>query len=1157
LDSSLLHNCLLARISSFTLTYRNSPIMRYAVGLLLLLVPVVYGQRDAKIPDPDPEVERKSFKVAEGFEVTLFAADPLLAKPLQINFDAQGRLWVVSSETYPQIKPGQKADDKVLILEDTKGTGKADKVTVFADGLLIPSGLEPGDGGVYVANSTELIHLSASKPGGKADRKKVILSGFGTEDTHHMLHTLRWGHDGNLYMNQSVYIHSSIETPHGPRRLNGGGIWKFRPETLELEVFTRGMVNSWGHHFDRWGQSFATDGAGSQGVNPQIPGGAYFWASGVSRTLSGVNPGSPKYCGCEIVSGRHLPEDWQGDLITCDFRANRVVRYKLAPNGAGYTARLMPDVIKASHPAFRPVDVKMGPDGAIYIADWYNPIIQHGEVDFRDPRRDQTRGRIWRITAKGRKLAPKTELAKAKPAELLAALESEEGFTRHFARRELLTRDRKDTLAALKEFVSKTEAKKESLLLEALWCYQTLREVEPTLLSKLLTATDYRVRAAAVRVVDGWADQLPNVLALLEPRLADDHPQVRLEAVCALRRVESPRAAELALRVLERPMDQYLDYSLWLTLRELESQWLPALQAGTFKAESRGLAFALEAVGSNKVIGPLVSLLRSGKTTPETEGSLLGVLARVAGPNELSMVLNAAADDKRPAAQRVALLTALADAARDRGVAPADRKPLAALLANPDVEIQALRLAGLWKTEEMRGTFSALARDDKATPEQRSAAIAGLGDLGGKESVVVLGTIIDAKGDIAMRRAAFVALARFDLNAAASRAPALLADEKPESVQDLFDAFTTRKGGAATLAKALTGQKLPADVARVGVRTLRGSGRPDDGLIEALSKAGGLTEGTRKVDAKEVEALTAEVRSRGDAIRGEAIYRRGDMQCLKCHAIGGAGGAVGPDMSSIGASAQIDYLVESLLLPSKAIKEGYHSVLVTTKRGEQFTGVKIRETKEAITLRTDQDKEVVIAMRRVENIMPSKVSLMPEGLTDTLTRNELVDLVAFLSSLGKTERFSVGRDRPARRWQVLVPTKEVSFLLGRKGVVGLLDDASLTWEPAYSTVHGDLPLEGLSTFKTFGKDGATLTLLRAELDSTADVKAVLKMADEAGLTLWLDGEPLTPAKAMKVTLKAGSHVIHVLIDRGARKTPVRLEIDDTPGSAVLRFVGGK
>src|SRR5690606_10692118 len=139
-------------------------------------------------------------------------------------FDERGRLWVASSSVYPQIKPGQKADDKILVLEDTDGDGQADKTTVFADGLLIPTGVVPGDGGVYVANSTELIHLSDTDGDGRADRRRVVLSGFGTEDTHHLLHTLRWGHDGQLYMNQSIYIHSHVETPYGVVRLNGGGI---------------------------------------------------------------------------------------------------------------------------------------------------------------------------------------------------------------------------------------------------------------------------------------------------------------------------------------------------------------------------------------------------------------------------------------------------------------------------------------------------------------------------------------------------------------------------------------------------------------------------------------------------------------------------------------------------------------------------------------------------------------------------------------------------------------------------------------------------------------------------------------------------------------------------------------------------------------------
>ncbi|MFO0907942.1 MAG: PVC-type heme-binding CxxCH protein [Isosphaeraceae bacterium] len=490
---------------------RNS--IRFLVGVLGLtlttaLTPPVGAQRAPfPIPDPDPEVERQSFIVADGFEVNLYAADPLLAKPIQMSFDPQGRLWVVSSEVYPQIAPGQTANDKVLILEDRDGDGKAESTTVFTDGLLIPTGVEPGDGGAYVANSTELLHLKDTNGDGKADTRRVMLSGFGTEDTHHILHTLRWGFDGQLYFNQSIYIHSHVETPHGVRRLGGGGIWEFRPETMELDVFIRGLCNPWGHHFDRWGQSFATDGAGGEGINYCLPGAYYFTSPDAARVLPGLNPGSPKDCGLEVVSGRHLPESWQGSLLTNDFRGNRVCRYVVSDDGAGFASREQAELIRTKHVAFRPIDIKIGPDGAIYIADWYNPIIQHGEVDFRDPRRDHTRGRIWRVSAKGRPLVPRPRLVGRPVAELLDALKAPEDWTRQQAKRVLKERGAAEVVPALAQWVASLDAKDpdfEHQRLEALWTYQSVDTIAPDLLDALLHSRDARVRAAAVRVLRHW-----------------------------------------------------------------------------------------------------------------------------------------------------------------------------------------------------------------------------------------------------------------------------------------------------------------------------------------------------------------------------------------------------------------------------------------------------------------------------------------------------------------------------------------------------------------------------------------------------------------------------------------------------------------------------
>ena len=251
-------------------------------------IPLRVGNLIAKsTPQPIP-----TFTVDDALEVTLWAENPLLNKPIHMNFDPSGRLWVASSEVYPQIEPGQAATDKIIILEDTTGAGRADKATVFADDLLIPTGVAPGDGGVYVAQSTELLHLRDTDGDGKADQRRVVLSGFGTEDTHHNVHSPRWGPDGRMYFAQSVYTRTHTETPNGVVRLAAGGVFRFDPRDQQLEIRYRGWVNAWGHQFDPYGQPFVTDGAGFQGISWAIPGavGDEGLAVGIELVAPGVDP---------------------------------------------------------------------------------------------------------------------------------------------------------------------------------------------------------------------------------------------------------------------------------------------------------------------------------------------------------------------------------------------------------------------------------------------------------------------------------------------------------------------------------------------------------------------------------------------------------------------------------------------------------------------------------------------------------------------------------------------------------------------------------------------------------------------------------------------------------------------------------------------------
>ena len=1162
---------------------RLAPLRLCTSLLLLLLLSQVFAQRDARVPDPDPELERRSFQVAEGFEVNLFAADPLLAKPIQMNFDAAGRLWVACSEAYPQVKPGQKANDKVVVLEDANGDGKADRTTVFADSLLIPTGLEPGDGGVYVADSTDLVHLQDTDGDGKADRRRVLLSGFGTEDTHHLLHTLRWGPDGMLYMNQSIYIHSHIETPYGVRRLNGGGIWQYRPETHRLEVLARGFVNPWGHQFDRWGQQFVTDGAYGEGINYLMPGAWYVTAVGAARTLPGMNPGSPKHCGLEILSGRHLPEAWRGNLVTNDFRGHRVCRFVLSEDGSGFASREQPELIKTTHAGFRPIDVKMGPDGAIYLADWYNPIIQHGEVDFRDPRRDLTRGRIWRVTAKGRPLVPRPKLVGASTADLLAALTVPEDWTRHHAKRLLKERGVR-VLPELTDWAAQRDTnipEHEHHLLEALWTYQALDVVEPRLLAQLLAAREPRIRAAAARVLGTWHNRIPEALDWLAKRAVDDHPRVRLEAVRSLSRIPQARAAEVALRSLDRPVDRFLEYGLWLTLRELEPHWLPALRAGNWEAAERlpHLLFALQAVGSPAVVPPLVELLQRGKVPGEHEEGVLQLVASLGGPSELALLLEHALNEDKNDEQRAKLLLTLTQAARERQQRPSgDLTRVGPLLEAKDGRVQAaaLRLAGAWRLESLRPRLFQSASQAYTPLAVRLAAIDGLAMLGGAASIRELEQltaypeILSVRSmavvvfrPFAVRQAAVVALTSLDLAAAARLAAEVLTTpQQPDhDPTEMVAAFVQRKGGTAALAAALADKSLFPDVAKRALRAARSAGKPDPVLTAALTKAGGLAARPSAITPEQLKQLIADVPTHGDAARGEAIYHRKDQQCLKCHAIAGAGGRVGPDLVSIGASAQVDYLIESLLMPNKAIKEGYHSLVVATKDGRVHTGIPVRQSARELVLRDAEDREVTILTASIEE-KANGPSLMPDGLADTLTRGELLDLVRFLSELGKVGSYAVGRAEVVRRWQVLEATPEARQVLQRTGFAAAAEPGStLPWTPAYSWVNGSLTLDSvpkLALRKQLSVGTDHRGFVRCQLEVTAAGMVKLLLNDPKGLSLWIDGRPHEALAEILVELKPGIRTVTFALDLDRRNTGLRCELQEILGStARVRVVGGK
>jgi putative heme-binding domain-containing protein len=346
-------------------------------------------------------------------------------------------------------------------------------------------------------------------------------------------------------------------------------------------------------------------------------------------------------------------------------------------------------------------------------------------------------------------------------------------------------------------------------------------------------------------------------------------------------------------------------------------------------------------------------------------------------------------------------------------------------------------------------------------------------------------------------------------------------------------------------------------VAKIGVKAARASGQPANDLIAALTKAGDLAAARKPPTPDEVNAMVADA-AKADAARGEKIYRRKELQCLACHAYGGAGGQVGPDMTSIGASAQPDYLVESLLLPHKAVKEGYHALRVVTVEDRVHIGVKVREADGVLVLRTPEDKEVTIPVKDIAERAEAK-SIMPEGLTDTLTKQEFADLVAFLSALGKVGGpYAPPKTRVVRRWQVIDPTSANlnAFRRGRVSAAAEPDN-SFAWSPAYALVSGDLPLSELPKF-TVWNDTAAQTVLRFQLDVTTAGATKLKFNSVAGLSIYQGSTPLEAKPETVLDLKNGVQTITLLIDRTRRTEDVRVELEDVAGSpARVAVVGGK
>jgi putative heme-binding domain-containing protein len=973
-------------------------------GVLTVFVLAVSGHaQSVSRPEADNSIlaELKSFELSPGYRVNLFADEhDGIANPVCMNWDPAGRLWVLCTLAYPQAKPLDHSNDRLLILEDTSGDGRADQTIVFADGLDMPTGFALGDGGAYIGEGNDLIHVKDTDGDDKADTHRVVLTGFGTGDTHQNINSFTWSPGGELLFCQGLHAFSRVETPWGISRLDEHGSWRLRPKTLQLHAYRRtsGGGNPWGMAFGTWGEPFIkSNGPGISELLPslvQVGYTASYWGGemkiGQTRIKSMI---------LEWAESPHLPEAIHGDLLVAGYFAHVIDRFKWDVDGSGHRLENMPPLIRSSHRAFRPVDIRIGPDGAIYIADWFNPIIGHYQASLRHPDRDKTHGRVWRVTATGRPLAKAPVLSTLDAPGLCRHLASSWRYVRYQAKRCLADLPAGEVIPALSTWIDQLDAEDPDLehhLFEALGVFESQEVINRPLLERLLQAKDYRARAYATRVVGRWGDRLEAPLRLLDQCIVDEHPRVRLEAIVACSDIRSAESMVVAAKASSQPLDRFARYALTKTSHALAPHWRPALAKGGIHFEQpEHLGFVLRAYGGKDVVAAVRALLESPEAAPGISAGLMVLLVEIGTPGDLRWVLDRAADEPT-------VLDALIQAARVRGLKP-DGDLVASLTqllgnGNQAIRTRAIRLAGDWKIEALTERVRQIFANGQAPVAARAFALEALGSLEGRKALDgVLATVNDpAPG---LRRSALRTLCELDLPLAAKTANRLLRKAvDDEGVHAIVLPFLGHKEGPASLAIELASAPVPPGLATRIRSALGAAGRFDAALDKVLrSSTDRHAVGLPAYSASYVEALSTEVRNSGNPAKGAKVYASAGLSCVACHKLGQEGGVLGPELSAVGAGVPVELLIEAVLWPRRQIKEGYSATMLTTKAGRVIGGYVQREDKQQIVIRDAATGETqVVPVQQVAQRQDAG-TLMPPGLTAGLLRSDLRDLIRFLA----------------------------------------------------------------------------------------------------------------------------------------------------------------
>jgi putative heme-binding domain-containing protein len=929
-------------------------------------------------------------QVPDGFHVELVAAEPDIVNPVAMTFDERGRIWITESLEYPRHSPGP-GRDRIKILEDTDGDGKADKFTVFAEGLNIPSGIAVGHGGVWVANAPDILFLQDTDGDGKADKKEVVVTGFGRHDTHELPNSLTWGPDGYLYGLNGVFNPSHVRSGDRDFKFTCA-MFRINPRTRRFELFCEGTSNPWGIAFDDVGSAFVSacvidhlwhlteTGYYHRQGGPYPP---FTWKLG---SIAAYKHQKAAYAGIHYFDSDAYPPEYSGRLYMGNIHGGCINVDTLARDGATYSSSPAPDFLTANDAWFMPVSQKTGPDGSLYILDWYDRYHCYQDAG-RDPAGiDRLKGRLYRIRYKETPRVAKFDLAQESDDALLSRLErAPNDYFRTMIVRLLCERRDPQTRPKL-ERMTLNEKLPLKTRIRALWALTGSGPLDDAFHQQLLSHREPAFRAWGIRAAGNMGKVSEPVRRQIVAAAHDPSADVRLQAAIAARKLSGIDTVPLLIDVLDHSgEDRLIPHIVWNNLQPL--------------LENRGRQIAHELASKS-----LEHNASFREIAPRTFERLLA--SKTIDGGALRELLVATLEAENPAAARECLqmlargvqTRELADE-RLRTVQAALKPVLPSLLAGKSkgpLAFEIALLAATWKEAAGLNVLRGLVLAPSISESRRIAAIEALISGGDATVLQQAETIIGTpqKTSANFRNRVIAALGRIDSPRVADVVLGHYGKMEPALQPVAIELLTQRVGWSKRLLAAIGEGKIPASALNLSqVRKLLALGDP-----ELAAQVHGKWGTIRDQRSPQREVVLAHMRKviragHGDAAEGEKIFKK---LCAQCHKLHGEGADVGPDITLNGRSS-FDQLLSNVFDPNLVIGAAYRAVIVVTKEGRVLTGLSVEDSPTRIVLKMQGGKTETVPRGDIDALKVSDVSLMPEQIENQLKPQEIVDLFTFLS----------------------------------------------------------------------------------------------------------------------------------------------------------------